>query len=194
MIFGDILWTEGKVNPSGIKSLVYYIPKSDILSFPTIKNEDATTIAEAVNYTGNFVLKENKHFFSLYSTQGKGSGASETFGEKDCKMFNNKVILSFPDITDEARNMMKGFVNANILLVVPLPQNRFVVIGSTDYNVETNINATTGDAAGSAKGLTIEVTAPDVTPFPFYKGTLQLADGVLNCATGVFTPDDDSDI
>ncbi|MDR2065432.1 MAG: hypothetical protein LBP85_06980 [Prevotellaceae bacterium] len=193
MIFGNILWPEGKVNPSGIKSIAYYIPKSDIVLFPTIKNEDATTVAESVNYNGSFVLKEGKHFFSLYSTQGKGSYTSEATGEKDCKLFTNKVTLSYPDITDEGRNMMKGFVNANILLVIPLPQKRFVVLGSEDYDVDTAITGTTGDAPGSAKGLTIEVSAPDITPFPLYKGDLVLEDGTLDCLTGIFTPEDEDD-
>ncbi|MDR0754183.1 MAG: hypothetical protein LBF04_02220 [Prevotellaceae bacterium] len=187
MIFGNILWPEGKVNPSGIKSIAYYIPKSDILSFPTIKNEDASTIDAAVNYDGDFVLKTGKHFFSIYSTQGKGAYTSEATGEKDCKLFTNKVTLSYPDITDEGRNMMKAFVNANILLIIPLPQNRFVVLGSEDYDVDSAITGTTGDAPGSAKGLTIEVSAPDVTPFPLYKGELQLEDGVLDCSDGTFT-------
>ncbi|MDR1554217.1 MAG: hypothetical protein LBS69_12285 [Prevotellaceae bacterium] len=189
MKFGNILWPEGKVNPSGIKSIAYYIPKSDIVTFPTIKNEDATTVAEAVNYTGDFVLKTGKFFYSIYSTQGKGAYTSEAMGEKDCKLFTNKVTLSYPDITDEGRNMMKGFVNANILLVIPLPQKRFVVLGSEDYDVDSAITGTTGDAPGSAKGLTVEISAPDVTPFPLYKGELQLEDGVLDCATGEFTPD-----
>jgi hypothetical protein len=189
MIFGNILWPEGKVNPSGIKSIAYYIPKSDIVSFPGIKNEDAATVSESVNYDGDFVLKADKHFFSIYSIQGKGSYTSEAMGEKDCKLFTNKVTLSYPDITDEGRNMMKGFVNANILLVIPLPQNRFVMLGSQDYDVDTAITGTTGDAAGSAKGLTIEVSAPDVTPFPLYKGDLKLEDRVLDCSTGVFTPE-----
>jgi hypothetical protein len=189
MKFGDILWNEGQVNPSGIKSIAYYIPKSDILTFPTVKNEDAATVSEAVNYDGDFVLKADKHFYKLYSTQGKGAYTSEAMGEKDCKLFTNKVTLSFPDITDEGRNMMKAFVNANILLVIPLPKKRFAVLGSEDYDVDSAITGTTGDAPGSAKGLTVEVSAPDVTPFPLYKGELQLEDGVLDCSTGEFTPD-----
>ena len=46
----------------------------------------------------------------------------------------------------------------------------------------------TGDAAGSAKGCTIEITAPDVTPLPIYQGVIVTADGSLDCATDTFTP------
>jgi hypothetical protein len=188
MKFGNVLFPEGAVNPSGIKSLAYYIPKSDIAEWPTIKNEDATTVEEAVNYLGDFVLKTGKFFNSIYSTQGKGAFTSEAIGEKDCKLFTNKVTLSYPDITPEGRNMMKAFVNANIVLVIPLPLNRFVVLGGKDYDVDSAITGTTGDAPGSAKGLTVEVSAPDVTPFPMYKGELVLEDGTLDCDTGEFTP------
>ncbi|MDR1984090.1 MAG: hypothetical protein LBQ28_04635 [Prevotellaceae bacterium] len=191
MIFDSLNWPEGKVNPSGIKRIGYWIPKSHIAAFPTIQNEDAVTITAAVNYAGDFVLKEDKHWFSVYTTQGKGKATFEGIGEKDCKMFNNKCTLSYPDITDEAKNLVKATINASCIFIIPLPLNRFVVIGSDDYDVEATITGDTGDAPGSAKGITIEITAPDVTPLPGYKGELLLADGSLDCETGVFTPTDD---
>ena len=55
----------------------------------------------------------------------------------------------------------------------------------------TSPSGDTGDAAGSAKGSTIELEAPDVTPLPIYKGELALADGTLDCATDTFTPTPD---
>jgi hypothetical protein len=188
MQFQSLTWPEGKVNPSGIKSLGYWIPKSHIETFPGIKNEDATTVAQAVNYNGDFVLKEGKHWFTIYTTQGKGKASFEGTGEKDCKMFNNKASLKYPDITDEAKNLAKATINASCLFVIPMPLNRFVVVGSEDYDVEATMTGDSGDAPGSAKGLTIEITAPDVTPLPGYKGELLLADGSLDCETGVFTP------
>ena len=187
MQYNSLIWPEGKVNPSGIKSLGYWIPKSHIATFPTIKNEEAATIGEAVVYDGDFVLKDGKHWLTIYTTQGKGKVSFEGTGEKDCKMFNNKASLKYPDITDEAKNLAKATINASCLFVIPMPLNRFVVIGSEDYDVEATITGDSGDAPGSAKGLTVEITAPDVTPLPGYKGEILLEDGSLDCETGDFT-------
>ena len=188
MQFKSLTWPEGKVNPSGIKPIGYWIPKSHIAAYPTIENEDAESVDEAVVYNGDFVLKPNKHWLTLYTTQGKGKVSFEGAGEKDCKMFNNKASLKYPDISKEARNLAKATINASCLFVIPMPLNRFVVIGSEDYDVEATITGDSGDAPGSAKGLTVEITAPDVTPLPGYKGEILLADGSLDCETGVFTP------
>jgi hypothetical protein len=188
MIHKSLTWPEGKVNPSGIKPIGYWIPKSHISTFPTIRNEDAKTIGEAVVYDGDFVLKNDKHWLTIYTTQGKGKVSFEGVGEKDCKMFNNKASLKYPDISDEARNLAKATINASCLFVIPMPLNRFVVIGSEDYDVEAAITGDSGDAPGSAKGLTVEITAPDVTPLPGYKGEILLEGGSLDCDTGVFTP------
>jgi hypothetical protein len=188
MQFRSLTWPEGKVNPSGIKPIAYWIPKSQIDAYPSIKNEDALSVDEAVNYEGDFVLKDGAHWLTIYTSQGKGKVTFEGIGEKDCKMFNNKASLKYPDITDEAKNLAKSTINASCLFVVALPLKRFVVIGSEDYDVEAAITGDSGDAPGSAKGLSVEITAPDVTPLPGYKGEILLANGSLDCETGLFTP------
>ena len=65
---------------------------------------------------------------------------------------------------------------------------RYHVIGSPDYRAVISPTGDSGDAAGSAKGVTFEVECPDVTPLPIYAGDLVLADGTLDCATDTFTP------
>ncbi len=66
------------------------------------------------------------------------------------------------------------------------------MIGSEDFNASTSMKGDTGDSFGSAKGMTIEVEAPDFYPLPNYEGLLETSDGTLNCATGVFTPTESS--
>ena len=128
---------------------------------------------------------------TIYSTQGKGKVDWEPIGEKDCKMFTVKGSFKFPDISDEAKNLAKGTINANVVFIVPLPhesEKRFVVIGDKDYDVTVNVSGTSGDAPGSDKGITVEVETPATTPLPNYKGALVSAAGSLDCSTGVLTP------
>jgi hypothetical protein len=192
MDLGSLKWNQGQVNPSGIRPLAYFIHKKDITAFPAIEDDmsQATTISEYVNYDGDFTLASGKTWKTIYSSQGKGSATWENLGEKDCKMFTNKATLSYPDINDEGKAFTKALVNDNIVIIIPLPnKGRYIVLGNEFYDVTCTFTGNTGDAPGSAKGLTIAIEVPDTTPLPGYKGTLLLEDGELNCSTEVFTPD-----
>ena len=184
----DINFEIGSVNPSGISDEVYFIPKNDISAWPTI-SDDFTTAQDAdayVQYDGNFTLKTGKKWIRLYNTQGKGKISHEYQGETDCKMVTNKASMSYPRITNEARAFAKYAANGDFVFVVK-HDGKFYLIGSPDYRATLTPNGDSGDAPGSAKGITIEIECPDTTPLPTYVGTLILSDGTLNCSTGVFT-------
>ena len=191
----DINFPLGSVNPCGISDEIYFIPKADIAAWPAIQNDfgTATTADKYVQYgdgtNNDFTLKVGKTFVRLYSTQGKGKISWEYQGETDCKVVVNKASLSYPKITNESRAFAKFASNGDFVFVVK-HDGKFYVIGSPDYRATLTPNGDSGDAAGSAKGITVEIECPDVTPLPTYVGELALSDGSLDCSTGVFTPDD----
>lgn len=188
-LFADMTWADGQVNPSGIGTEVYYIPKGDISTFPTVKAIPANA-SENVQLSGDFVLAAGKTWFKLHSTQGKGEVNFEVTGEKECKLFINKGKFIFPDISDAAKSHAKQSANTSLIYVVKLPhqsENRFVVLGDKDYDSEVKISGQSGAEPGSQKGLTIEVEAPSFTPLPGYTGDIVLSNGTLDCGTGVFT-------
>ncbi len=190
MDIGNLDWKNGSVNPSGIKPIAYRIRRDYITSFPVITDEtdETTTLDQFANYTGDFVLAAGKTWEKIYSTQGKGKVFFEPVGETDSRMYTNKATLSFPDLTDEARAYAKDAANGDYVYIVPTPKKRYHLIGNQDYRVTSQITGDSGDAPGSAKGLTINLECPDVTPLPRYTGVLNLADGDLDCETEVLTP------
>ena len=184
----------GRVNPSGIGTTVYRIRQRYITGWPTIENDPDkdNTIEESDMSTlnGNFTLATGKYWQKIYSTQGKGSITAETTGDTDSKMFINHASFSFPDLTPEALGFSKVSVNDDFVYIVKAA-GRYHVIGSPDYRSVTTIAPTSGDAAGSTKGIVFTVDCPDVTPLPVYEGNIVTEDGSLNCSTGVFTPAND---
>ena len=189
MTISDINFTIGSVNPSGITDEIYFCPKQYITAWPTISNDfaDATGAATYAGYTGNFTMATGKTFSRLYSTQGKGKITWEYQGETDCKVVVNKATLSYPKFTDDIRAFAKFASNGDFVFIVK-HDGKYYVIGCDDYRATVTPNGDSGDSAGSAKGVTIEIECPDVTPLPTYVGTLDLSDGSLNCSTGAFTP------
>jgi hypothetical protein len=189
-LFTDMGWTDGQVNPSGIATELFYIPKSDIATFPVVAATPATPTANVL-LVGDFGLKAGKTWFRLHSTQGKGEVTFEPIGEKECKLFMNKGKIVFPDISDAAKSHAKQSVNSSLVYIAKLPhqsEKRYVVLGDLDYDTESKISGASGGEPGSQKGLTIEVEVPCFTPLPNYAGDIVLSDGTLDCATGVFTP------
>jgi len=189
MNLGNLDFAIGGINPSGIGATIYRIAKSAIVSWPTIVNDPTATgaVSTLSSYNGDFTLVADAVWDKLYSTQGKGKITFEVTGEVDCKMYNNKASLSFPDLTAEALAFCKAAANGDFVFIVKAA-GRYHVIGSPDYRAVISPTGDSGDAAGSAKGVTFEVECPDVTPLPIYAGDLELADGTLDCATDTFTP------
>ena len=190
MNLGNLDFAIGGINPSGIGATIYRIAKSLIVSWPSINddpNASTGTVSSLSKYSGSFVLADEAVWDKLYSTQGKGKATFEVTGEVDCKMYTNKASLSFPDLTAEALAFCKAAANGDFVFIVKAA-GRFHVIGSPDYRATISPTGDTGDAAGSAKGVSFEVECPDVTPLPLYVGELTLSDGTLDCSDGSFTP------
>ena len=193
MIQRDLLWTSGKVNPSGIRSIAFFIDKDDLVDIPE-GYENPTSVEQQVSVEGDFVLKAGKFFKRIYTTQGKGKVEFESMGEDDVQMFKNKATLKYPDISDEALALAKGTMNANVIFVIGTrtsgvnkPKIAWSILGSKEYNTKVTPKGNSGDNPGSDKGLSVEIEAPDFMPLPKYLGEIILEDGVYDCATDTFT-------
>jgi hypothetical protein len=135
MNFSDLDFKLGQINPSGISDIGFFIPKSDIASWPAIEDDlddEAATAATIAGYTGDFVLEATKTWKRIYSTQGKGKVTSEVTGETDCKMFVNKAELHYPKSTAEVRAFAKAACNGDFVFVIK-HDGKWYVVGHKDY-------------------------------------------------------------
>lgn len=189
----DLVWAPDSANPSGIGSAIYIAKRSDIASVPDYAAAPATAEDEVSLAVGDIVMQAAKTFSKLYSSQGKGKFYFESAGEKDAKLFKVMVDLSYPDIDAKSKALAISILNANCVLLVPtliagegIP--KYVMIGGHAYDTEIDAKGTSGDAPGSAKGLTLTVSSFDIVPGKVYKGVVELSDGSIDLSTGVFTP------
>ena len=189
MQLADIDFKLGSVNPCGISDEVYFIPKSHITKWPTIADDfdTAQDDAEYAEFDGSFTLKQGFTWIRLYNTQGKGKISWEYQGETDCKVVVNHATFSYPKLNTEGRAFAKFASNGDFVFCVR-HDGHYYIIGDRDYRATLTPNGDSGDAPGSAKGITVEIECPGTTPLPTYVGSLVLSDGTLDCATGEFTP------
>ena len=182
----DIIFKLGSVNPCGISDAVFYIPKHYIRRWPTIEDDfEALMQGRYAEYNGSFELQPGCWWSYLYSTQGKGKINWEYQGETDCKVVVNKAMLSYPKLTNEGRAFSKFSANGDFVFIVK-HDARYYVIGHRDYRATLTPDGDSGDAPGSAKGVTVEIECSDTTPLPTYSGKIVLSDGILDCNTDSF--------
>lgn len=189
LTLSNIPFSIGKTNGSGIGKRIFYCPAGDIVTWPTITDDldDAANATAYVGYTGDFGLADKKYFIEAYNVQGEGSATAEATGERDSKLFVNKLKFRFPKMTDEAMTFANAVVNGDGVFVF-WHDGHWRVLGNEHYRCDVTPNVASGDAAGSSKGITIEAECPDYKALPIYEGEIQLADGVFDCADGTFTP------
>ncbi len=189
LALSNVPFTIGQANGSGIGKYVYFISSSDIAAWPTITDNlaDAASAADYIGYTGSFTLKENATWIRIYNTQGEGVLTAEATGERDSKMYVNKLSFRFPKLTAEAAVLSDAVVNGDGVFIA-WHDGYYRIIGHSHYRCDVTPNVTSGDAAGSSKGVTFEAECPDYKALPIYKGTIGLSDGTLDCATDTFTP------
>lgn len=185
MSLKNLKWKGGGANPSGIQSKVFAMLKSDITKFPAL-NETGS------GYEGSFELIAAALALEIYSTQGKGKLDFEQIGEKDCGCFTNKGSFSYPDMDEEACLFVNNTLNDNYIFIAAMYNKggliSWRVLGSQSMDCEVKITGTSGQKAGEAKGLTIEVSAPDYMALPIYVGTVKTSEGVFDCSTNTFAP------
>ena len=196
----NVPFTIGQANGSGIGKYVYFVAASDIEAWPTITDniQDAASAAAYIGYTGNFTLKEGALFIRIYNTQGEGVLSAEATGERDSKMYLNKLSFRFPKLTQEAAVLSDAVVNGDGVFIA-WHDGAYRVVGHSHYRCDVTPNVTSGDAAGSSKGVTFEAECPDYKALPIYAGKIQFAPDEgdtthdyyeLDCATDPITKHD----
>lgn len=192
LALSNVPFTIGQANGSGIGKYVYFISSSDIVAWPTITDNlsDADSAAAYIGYTGSFTLKENATWIRIYNTQGEGVLTAEATGERDSKMYVNKLSFRFPKLTDEAAVLSDAVVNGDGVFIA-WHDGFYRIIGHSHYRCDVTPNVTSGDSAGSSKGVTFEAECPDYKALPIYKGNIVLSDGTLDCSTDTFTPSEE---
>lgn len=196
----NVPFTIGQANGSGIGKYVYFVAASDIEAWPTITDniQDAASAAAYIGYTGDFTLKEGALFIRIYNTQGEGVLSAEATGERDSKMYLNKLSFRFPKLTQEAAVLSDAVVNGDGVFIA-WHDGAYRVVGHSHYRCDVTPNVTSGDAAGSSKGVTFEAECPDYKALPIYAGKIKFAPDEgdeahdyyeLDCATDTITKHD----
>lgn len=173
-------WCEGQVNLPGIRTYVYFIPKRDIVKWPTLPDNYVTDMGELATYKENFELAENKVWQKLKVLVDKSPITSESQGTKPSKSTLVKGTFVHPGVEEEATAFCGLANNDDYVYIFQTKPGKYRVIGNEMYETETNPAQNLGGAATDEMGTTIETSVTDRMPAPFYTGEIKTADGIIN--------------
>jgi hypothetical protein len=160
--------------------MVYFIPKRDIVEFPTLPATFTTNMADLATYSGDFTLAATKKWQKLQVLVDKSPVTSESQGAKPSKTTLVKATFVHPGTEEDATAFCRLANNDDYVYIVQTKPGKYRVIGNDMYQTETNPSQTLGGAATDEMGTTLEVSVTDVSPAPFYTGVIETEDGDIN--------------
>ncbi|MDR1981343.1 MAG: hypothetical protein LBQ39_06980 [Tannerellaceae bacterium] len=173
-------WCEGKMNPPGIRTHVFAIPKRDIVGWPTLPETITTNMKELVVFTGAFVLAENKKWQKIKVLVERSPVTSASQGTKPSKTFVNSATFVHPGVEEDATAFCRLANNDDYVYIIQTKPGKYRVIGNDMYQTETNPSQALGASATDEMGTTLEITVTDICPAPFYTGIIETVDGDIN--------------
>lgn len=178
-MYNNLDWEEGKAAAPGIRPVLYYIPKSDIVSWPSFV-ADPTTSAQEVTYDGGFTLDTDKTWKRINCIAIKSPLTSEPQGEIRSKTFMNKLTVVTALTDEDATAFAKDANNDDLVYIVQEKLGKYRVVGNELWNTETKVSQNTGGAPTDEVGTNLEIEVSDLMPAPFFDHEIVHADGIVN--------------
>ena len=175
----SLAWCQGTPELPGIKRRIYYIAKSEIVSFPTLPTSDNGRPTSA-SYTGNFTLKADATWKYIDVLPDKCQVTSEAQGEVPSQTQLNKLTAVHPSVGADASAAAAYINNTDSVFLVEDMLGRYRVIGSDKWSTKATVAQDLGQGATGTTSTTITAEATDVVPAPFYSGSILTDDGELN--------------
>lgn len=184
-LYESLNWCDGKTSLPGIRQRVYFVKKSDIVSWPKLPPlEGAKTMGELSTYKGNFVLAADKKWLSLDSLDAKSNVSAESQGEKPSRTSLNKATLKHAGTDEEATGFARQANADNLIYLVQQRNKKFRVMGSEEFDTDTKASQALGEGYTGEAGTTLEIEATDLCPAPFYVGKIEAEEGDISGADG----------
>lgn len=188
-LYASVEACPGKGNLAGIRRRLYFIPKSDIVSWPTLPemtgDKKAADMGALATRTGAFTLKADAYFHYIDLKDNSSSVTFETAGELGSQIINNQATAIVAGSSKELAGFARQVKNDDLVYVYQERDGAFRILGNESYSTDTKPSGDSGAEATAAKTSTFAIQVYDDCPAPYYEGKLPLsATEELDCSTG----------
>ena len=174
----------------GLRPHVYYIPKSDIASWPTRTkiSDSGATMKKLGQLNGNFVLAADKKWRRIDLVTPQSNVNSESQGDKPSKTFNNTAAFRYPGLNADAVGFCRQANADDLVFLWPQRDGQYRVLGNEMFETNVTPAQESGSSETDSAGTTINVSVTDEMPSPYYLGKIETEDGDISGADGSAWP------
>lgn len=183
-LYSSLQYCKGKPMLPGIRSRLYFIPKRDIVKWPTLPDTAETEMGELATYEGDFTLASEAKWKFIDLVDNKGKIESESQGDKPARSFLNKTSVTHPETDEDATGFARQANYDDFVYLVQVRSGKFRVLGSEMFPTDTKPKQDSGEGVTGDFGTTLDIESTDVCPAPYYKGKIVTAEGTIDAATG----------
>lgn len=178
--YTDMDWTQGNVNLPGIRRVVYYIPKREIVGFPTRKASYTEKMGELAILVGSFILAANCYWRKITCIVEKSPLDGKSQGTKPSKTFINSLTIQHEGVDEDPTAFAMMANNDDFVYLVETKPGKWRVIGNDMYETETSPEQNLGGAATDEMYTKLAITVTDIAPAMFYEGQIVTETGIIN--------------
>ncbi len=185
-LYESLVHCKGTTVLPGLRPHIFYIAKSDIVTFPAPPNTvpSGGSMGALATISENFVLKADAKWKRIDIIASASNVNSESQGEAPSKTFNNTGAFRYPGNNAEAAAFCRQANADDIVYLWPQRDGQYRVLGNSMFETNTTPAQESGSAETDASGTTINVAVTDIMPSPFYTGKIETEDGDISGADG----------
>ena len=178
-LYDSLKHCKGTTVLPGLRPHVYYIPKSDIVSWPTRTKvtDTGATMKKLGQLTGDFVLAADKKWHRIDLVTPQSNVSSEAQGEKPIKTLNNQASFRYPVLNDDALGFCLQANADDLVYLWPQRDGQYRCLGNESFETNTSPAQESGASETDQAGTTINVAVTDEMPSPYYLGKIEAEDG-----------------
>lgn len=186
-LYEGLDWCQGEPVLPGIRGAVYYLPKKDIVSWPTLPKatgDPGQHMANLATYNGNFTLAADVVWRKIDVVDKQSNISSEAQGDQPCITSLNKGTFLYPGTKEQATGFARQANSDDLVFIIFEKDGKARVLGNEMFQTTTKVSQQSGSQPTDSAGTTIEVEVTDLCPCPFYPGNIETADGTISGADG----------
>ena len=177
----SLAWCQGTPELPGVKRRIYYIAKSEIVTWPTLPRDTYGRPTSAA-LTGSFVLKADTKWKFIDILPDKSQLTSDAQGELPSQTQLNKLTAVHPGVGEDATAAAAYINNTDSVFLVEDMKGNWRVVGCDKWLSKATVAQDLGQGPTGTTSTTISVEATDEVPAPFYKGTIETEAGDIDCS------------
>ena len=182
-LYEDVPYCQGSASLPGVRPHMYMVRRTNILSFPKAQGNDATKLEDVAVIKSNFVLDEGVKFVKIDLVEGESEPTCENQGNEGAKSFLNKVAFVLPGTQKKVTGLISKLNNDDVVFLYPQRDGAIRLIGNEMFRVQLELGQNAGKAVTDSSQSTITASVSDINPAPFYEGTFETEDGVIDGKT-----------